>query len=386
MSPRTASLADLVRAGSRVAVGDGIGMPRSVFAELGALSREHGGLNLVVGWFPVPDDRFEPTDYADVRTLMGGWGLRRAIDSGTVHAPPVRWSATPALLAGPLRPDVVVVTAVPRADGSLRFGTEVSWMHAAVTAGAVVAAVVNPSRPCCDVGPPLPSDRVVIIGECDEPPIDLSFTLPTEDHRAIAERVTALIPEGARLQVGPGALGSAVLEAVRRPVTLDSGLLPDGVVGLDRRGLLVGEPVATYLAGGPELLAWADGRPILHPVEHTHDPTRLSTGTPLVAVNTAIEVDEQGQVNVEGFPGAAVGGVGGHPDYAVAATRSPGGLSIIALPSRHQGRSTLVERLSAPVSTPSHDVDVLVTEQGAADLRGLDRDERARAIRHLWAR
>ncbi|WP_433956111.1 acetyl-CoA hydrolase/transferase C-terminal domain-containing protein [Janibacter indicus] len=145
-----------------------------------------------------------------------------------------------------------------------------------------------------------------------------------------------------------------------------------------------GEAVTTYLAGGSRLLQWADGRPLLRPVGYTHDGTRLSTGAPLVAVNTALEVDDQGQVNVEGFPSASVGGVGGHGDYAVSATRSPGGLSIVALLTEHKGRSTLVDHLSAPVSTPSHDVDVLVTERGAVDLRGLDRAERAAAIRALW--
>jgi len=121
-------------------------------------------------------------------------------------------------------------------------------------------------------------------------------------------------------------------------------------------------------------------------MEYTHDLTRLSMSEPFVAVNTAIEIDEQGQVNVEGMPGAAVGGIGGHSDYAVAAARSAAGLSIVALPSTHRGRPTLVERLSAPVSTVGHDVDVVVTERGAADLRGLDRSERGAALRRLWSR
>jgi acyl-CoA hydrolase len=47
---------------------------------------------------------------------------------------------------------------------------------------------------------------------------------------------------------------------------------------------------------------------------------------------------------------------------------------------------TLVDTLSAPVSTASHDVDVVVTENGSADLRGLGRFERRRAIERLWNR
>lgn len=174
-----------------------------------------------------------------------------------------------------------------------------------------------------------------------------------------------------------------------RPVHVDSGLLGDGVVDLDEAGLLASDPVATYLVGTRRLYAWADarghaGRPVLHGVEHTHDPVRLATEPPLVAVNTAVEIDLDGQVNVEGTARAVVGGIGGHPDYAAAATRSRRGLSVVALASTHRGTPTLVERLSRPVTTASHDVDVVVTEHGVADLRGLDREERRAALRAVW--
>jgi acyl-CoA hydrolase len=76
--------------------------------------------------------------------------------------------------------------------------------------------------------------------------------------------------------------------------------------------------------------------------------------------------------------------MGGHPDYAAAAARSVGGLSIVAVPTTHHGRSTLVTQLSRPVSTPAHDVDIVVTERGVADLRGLSRPERYKALTRLW--
>ena len=78
-------------------------------------------------------------------------------------------------------------------------------------------------------------------------------------------------------------------------------------------------------------------------------------------------------------------GIGGQPDYAAAAAGSVGGLSIMAMPSLFGGRSTLVDRLSAPASTASHDIDVVVTERGSADLRGRDRTERRQLIESLWA-
>jgi acyl-CoA hydrolase len=122
----------------------------------------------------------------------------------------------------------------------------------------------------------------------------------------------------------------------------------------------------------------------LHPIEVTHDLGRLSNGEPFVAFNTAVEIDAAGQVNVEGTAAAIVGGIGGHADYAAGATRSMRGLSMIAVSTTHRGRSTLVRTLSRPVSTPSQDVDVVVTERGAMDLRGMTRSERATALVDMW--
>jgi acyl-CoA hydrolase len=385
-APSRPSLGDLVRPGMLVALGDGIGSPRAVTAELSDAARSAGGVRLLLGWTPVTDPGLDLTAFADVRTLMSGWGLRRAVDAGLVRALPVRLSAVPALLHGPLRPDLLVAAVVPRPGGGFGFGSEVSWLRAAVAAGARVAGVLAPRYPRCDAGPALPGERLVIVASTDDRPATLTFSAPEAEHRAIAGRVAALVPEGARVQVGPGALGVAILDALASPVRVESGLLPDGVVDLDRRGLLIGDPVAAYLAGGDRLLDWAGGRPLLYPIEHTHDSGRLSSGEAFIAVNTALEVDEQGQVNVEGLPGAAVGGIGGHPDYAAAGSRSAGGLSIVALPAARQGRQALVPRLSGPVTTPGHDVDMLVTERGVVDLRGLDRAERAAAISDLWSR
>lgn len=379
-----AQLADLVRPGMLVALGDGIGSPRGLFAELSAIANAVGGVRLLLGWMPMTVSGLDFAAFADVRTVMPGWGLRRPVEAGLVRALPVRLSAVPALLHRRLRADLLVAAVVQRPDGGFGFGSEVSWQRAAVRAGALVAGLLSAGYPRCDAGQALPGDQVVIVAETTDRPASVAFSQPLAEHRAIAAHVAALIPEGARLQVGPGALGVAILDAVRCPVRIDSGLLAEGLVDLDERGLLAAEPIGAYLAGGKRLLDWADGRPLLHPVEYTHDPGRLSAGGPFVAVNTALEVDEQAQVNVEALPGAAVGGLGGHPDYAAAASRQPDGLSVVALPTASHGRAGLVPALSGPVSTPGHDVDVLVTEHGAADLRGLDRAERAAAVRSLW--
>jgi acyl-CoA hydrolase len=112
--------------------------------------------------------------------------------------------------------------------------------------------------------------------------------------------------------------------------------------------------------------------------------TRLSRGAPFVAVNTAIEIDRAGQVNVEGVQDKVVGGIGGHPDFCAGARMSRRGLSIIAVLSTFEGRSPFVEQLSRPASTPGHDVDVVVTENGHADMRGEDWPLRQRLLEDLF--
>ena len=378
------ALADLVRSGATVALSDGVGLPTSVLPELSEAAAEAGGVRLLLGWTLGALDGLDIASFARVLTTMSGFALRALVDQGDVGYIPARMGALPALVRDVLRPDVLVASVVPGRDGH-RFGSEVGWLRAAVAAGAVVAAVERPALPACDAGPTLPPEQVVVVGASDAPAIDLPAPVVTDTHRAIGERVAALVPAGAHLQFGPGTIGAATCAALDRPVRVASGLLADPVVDLARRGLLIGRPSAAYLAGTGVLYRWADGQPILLPCDVTHSPVRRDG--PFVAVNTALQVDLDGQVNVETAGRSTIGGIGGHPDFAFAAAGQPGGLSVIAVATTSRGgRPTLVERLDGPVTTPGHDVDVVVTEHGAADLRGLDRLQRRRAISRLWER
>ncbi|MCT7657118.1 acetyl-CoA hydrolase/transferase C-terminal domain-containing protein [Mycobacterium deserti] len=372
-----------------VALGDGVGAPRcvedgtSICAALSAVARELGGVRLVLGWLTAPLDGIVADAFAEVVALMPGWGVRNVLSTPTARFVPTRLSGIAALLAGPLRPDVLVTRVVER-NGELHFGTEVSWQREIVDAGALVLAVIDGNAPNADAGPPLDSVAVQIIGHSADGPVRHPTPAPEPVHEALADAVLAFVPDGARLQYGPGQLGTALLTQTQRTVQIDTGLLVDAAVDLDCRGLLAATPSATYLFGTDVLYDWADGKPILRGVEYTHDVTRLSRGAPLVAVNTAIEIDPVGQVNVEGVGEKVVGGIGGHPDYCAAARISRGGLSIIAVPSTVRGRSPLVERLSRPASTPAYDVDLIVTESGHADLRGADWNQRERLIAALF--
>jgi acyl-CoA hydrolase len=278
----------------------------------------------------------------------------------------------------------VLLTRVVRRDGLLQFGTEVSWQRAVISSGTKTLAIIDMSAPTADAEPALDPSRVEVLGTVGTGSVRLPEREPEPMHDALADAVLQLIPNGARIQYGPGQLGTALLRRTQVPLHIDTGLLTDAVVDLDQRGLLAGTPSATYLLGSDSLYDWAEGRSILRGLDYTHDLTRLSRGAPLVAVNTAIEIDQHGQINIEGLGDKVIGGIGGHPDYCAAARMSRGGLSIIAVPTRVNGRSPLVEQLSRPASTPAHDVDVIVTESGHVDLRAADWSQRRTLITELF--
>jgi hypothetical protein len=385
------ALRDALRPGMTIALGDGVGQlsclsdGTSIGAALSATAREVGSVRLVVGWQPTPMDGLDPEDFGEVIALMPGWGARNVLRSPNARFLPTRLAAIPALLSDVLRPDLLLTRLVSRA-GVLQFGTEVSWQQAAIDSGAKTFGVVDTTAAAASGEPPMDPADIEVLGTVAGSTICMPQRDPEPIHDALADRVLGLVPEGARLQYGPGQLGIALLRRARVPLFVDTGMLTDGVVDLDRRGLLAGMPSATYLFGSDALYRWADGRPIVRGLDYTHDFTRLCRGAPLVAVNTAIELDSAGQLNVEGVGEKVIGGIGGHPDYCAAARMSQGGLSIIAVPSSTNGRSPLVERLSRPVSTPAHDIDVIVTESGHADLRGADWSQRRALITELFSK
>jgi acyl-CoA hydrolase len=386
----TTALRDALRPGMTVALGDGVGALRclddggSVGSALSAAASQIGSVRLVLGWLPAPIDGLDAEAFVDVVALMPGWGVREVLRSPKARFLPTRLAAIPALLADVLRPDVLL-TRLVRRDGLLQFGTEVSWQRAVIDSGTRTLAVIDTSSPAADADPTLGPSGIDVLGTVGSGPVQVPQRDPDPIHDALADAVLQMLPEAARIQYGPGQLGTALLRRAQVPLHIDTGLLTDAVVDLDHRGLLAGTPSATYLLGSDSLYDWADGRPILHGLDYTHDLTRLSRGAPLVAVNTAIEIDQYGQINVEGVGDKVIGGIGGHPDYCAAARMSSGGLSIIAIPTRVNGRSPLVEQLSRPASTPAHDVDLIVTESGHVDLRAADWSQRRALIAELFA-
>jgi acetyl-CoA hydrolase len=172
-------------------------------------------------------------------------------------------------------------------------------------------------------------------------------------------------------------LPNAVLAALkgRRGLSYHSGLICEGVADLDLASCTGGA-----LMGSQRLFDWARENPRvrLRSSDYTHGAATLARIERFVAINSAVEIDLTGQINGEVARGSYVGAVGGALDFIRAANQSAGGVSIVVLPA-----ARIVEKLSGPVSVPRSEAGVVVTERGAADLRGCTLRERERRLRAI---
>jgi acyl-CoA hydrolase len=161
-------------------------------------------------------------------------------------------------------------------------------------------------------------------------------------------------------------------------------LVEAGVITNARKPIDAGVSITGALIGTRRLYDFAHRNPKigLRRSAYTHAEATLSRFDRLVTINSAVEVDLTGQVNAEQSGSQYFGGTGGQVDYVRAGSRSRGGRSIIALPATAKGGkvSRITVALSGPVTTARSDVDVIVTEFGAAELKGQTLAERARRL------
>jgi 4-hydroxybutyrate CoA-transferase len=159
-----------------------------------------------------------------------------------------------------------------------------------------------------------------------------------------------------------------------------------GVVTNKKKTINTGKFVATFLMGTRKLYDFVNGNPdvVMQPVDYTNDPAIIGQHENMVSINAALQVDFMGQVNAEMIGRNQFSGVGGQVDFVRGASRSKGGKSIIALPSTAAkgtvSRIAPVLDAGAAVTTSRNDVHYIVTEYGAAELRGKSIRERAKAL------
>jgi acetyl-CoA hydrolase len=212
----------------------------------------------------------------------------------------------------------------------------------------------------------------------------------------IGRRIAELIPDGATLQLGIGAIPNAVLRSLhnKRHLGIHSELYSDGIIDLVEAGVIDGEAksihrgklVAGFMLGTRRLFDWVHNNAMveLHPTEYVNDPFVIAQHRQMVAINSALQVDLTGQVCADSLGSQLYSGAGGQVDFIRGAARAEGGQPIIALPSSAKGdtvsRIVPTLDLGSGVVTSRYDVHTIVTEYGVAQLYGQTLAQRARAL------
>ncbi len=277
----------------------------------------------------------------------------------------------------------------PDEDGNCSFGPAVDFLAELWPLVPNRIAHINPLMPRTRGNKGIPFSQITAFVEGDQP-FD-AVADPSEDPiaNAIAAFIAPMVPDGATLQMGIGKVPGAVLKSLtgRRNLRLHSGLIVDEVVDLEEAGALAqGASVIAGSAIGSKRLYQAIKRETyeFQPVCVTHNEVLISGIPNFISINSALEVDLFGQVYSELGPKGLMSGPGGASDYGRAARLSPGGLRIIALASS-AARGTISRIVppgggAGPVSLSRFDVDIIVTEHGAADLRELGYAAKAEAL------
>jgi 4-hydroxybutyrate CoA-transferase len=395
--------AALVRSHTRVFLSGNCSVPREILAAIVNHAPELTDVEIVQVLTIGDADYVAPemAGHLRVNTLFISDNVRGAVNAGRADFTPCLLSEIPGLFAsGRLPLDVALIqVAPPDEHGFCSFGVEVGVTKPAAQAARLVIAEVNPRMPRTLGDSFIHISRLNAIVPVDYPVPEVQMASGDALTDRIACRVANLIPDGATLQTGIGAIPDAVLRHLtdRKHLGIHTELFSDGIVDLVQRGVITGERktihpgkiISGFALGTQCLYDFMDDNPMfeLHPTDYVNDPFIISRNENMVAINSAIEVDLTGQVCADSVGPRLYSGVGGQMDFMYGAARSKGGIPIIALPSTLQkkdGRqiSKIVASLQcgAGVTTTRNHVHYLVTEHGVADLYGRTIAQRAASL------
>jgi len=394
-----------IQSGQRVFLTGNCSTPQTVLAALVKHAPNLKDVEICQALSVGPADYVSPEmeGHMRVNTMFISANIRKAVQEGRADFTPVLLSEFPLLFKNNHLPvDVALVhLSPPDEHGFLSFGIENGLTKSAAESARTIIAEVNQQMPRTLGDSFIHLSRLNYI-------VPVNYQLaemmmggegPDEVTEKIAGFIAELIPDGATMQMGIGAIPDAVLKYLynKRDLGVHSELFSDGVIDLvdagvmtnARKTLHTGKIVAGFIIGSHRLYNWVDDNPLieLHPTEYINDPYVIAQNDRMVAINSAIEVDLTGQVCADSIGPKLYSGVGGQLDFIYGASRSKGGVPVIALPSTTTLRDgTLISRIvtmlkrGAGVVTSRNHVRYIVTEYGVADLYGKSIRRRAESL------
>ncbi len=330
-------------------------------------------------------------------SLFVGPNLRDAVNTGKADYVPIFLSEIPWFLQQTqFRPHAVLIhVSPPDRHGFVSLGPCIEATLSAIRQADIVIAQLNSHVPRV-LGDALIPVGDITYGVLWEEPLNVTTVKASDSiSESIGRHVAELIPDRATLQLGIGRIPDAVLNQLigHKDLGIHSEMISDGVHTLAEQGVITGryketDPgkiVATFCLGSRSLYEFInDNQAVsLRSVDYTNSTAVIRRNPRMISVNSAIEVDLNGQVVAESIGTRIVSGVGGQMDFVRGASLAVDGKSIIALPARTRlGKPRIVADIQhgATVTTTRNHVQYVVTEYGIAELHGQTLVERARQL------
>lgn len=335
--------------------------------------------------------------FRHITNFVGG-NSRKAIAEDRADFIPCFFFEVPYLFRSQqIKVDVAVIQVTPPDFfGNCSFGLSCDYTKPAAKEARIVIAEMNENLPFVGGDNYIHISEIDYIVQCANALPEITSAKIGDVERAIGRYCAELIENGSTLQLGIGAIPDAVLMSLtdKKDLGIHTEMFTDGVVDLYEKGIINGSRktlhkdklVATFLMGSKRLYDFVDDNPMveLYPVDYVNNPLTIMKNERMVSINSCIEVDLMGQVASETIGAKQFSGVGGQVDYVRGAMLSPGGKSIMAMPSTAaKGTvSRIVPFLAhgAAVTTSRNDVDYVVTEYGIAHLKGKTLKERVKSL------
>ena len=395
------------RSGSNISMGMALGEPPALLAALNE-KIEAGNLTDIRLWYfhsmPAAAQtllRYDMMDHVHPHCMFMGPTERALAERGekegrkVLNFVPVAFSDAPRLLSQHLQLDTFITTVSPMdKHGYFSFGTNNDYASTAARSARHTVVEVNKHMPRVFGDSMIHVSEIDAIIENHEPLFEAPAREASAEERQIGELIADLVPDGACLQMGIGALPNEVCGHLkgRTDLGIHTELLSPGMVDLidcgavtnRRKNTFPGRTVFTFALGNKRMYDLLDDNPSInsHPVNIVNDPRHIAKNDGVISINATLQVDLFGACNSENLAGRQYSGSGGQLDFVRGARASKGGKSIIACTSTaKQGAvSRIVPELTGPVTTPRNNVDTVITEFGVAQLIGLSGEERARAM------
>ena len=299
--------------------------------------------------------------------------------------------------------DIAMFQVAPMDEhGNFNLGPQVADMWGVIKAAKKIIVEVNENMPIAhgyQTQLNLYGVDYVVEGS-NSPLAELPAKEPSEIDRKIAAHVVDNIQSHSTLQLGIGSLplciGQMIADSDLRNINAHTEMLTDAYVDLFEAGKLTGnkpidrgKAVYTFAGGTKRLYDFIDDNPICcnAPVDYVNSIATIAKFDNFVSVNSCIQVDLYGQVCSESAGHQQISGTGGQLDFVLGAFQSEGGHSFLCTPSTRVNADGETESLItaglAPgsiVTTPRMATNYIVTEYGAADLKGKTTWERAELL------